>query len=114
MMQMYGSSGLLWVVGIAIMAVLGLLAKNVFKFSPGSLASILTFNSLVGFVGYALRFYLIPRVSTIAFSAMSFFGIISAYAFDWVFTSQKPNLLQIAGALAIIVANAVLVTRETV
>jgi drug/metabolite transporter (DMT)-like permease len=114
MIQMYGSSGLLWAVGITLMSVLGLLAKNVFRLSPTSLASIFTFNSLVGFVGYALRFYLIPRVSTVAFSALSFFGIISAYAFDWVFTSQKPNLLQIAGALAIIVANGVLVTKETV
>ena len=114
MIQMYGSSGLLWAVGIAVMAVTGLLAKNVFKLSPGSLASILTFNSLVGFVGYALRFYLVPRVSTVVFSALSFFGIISAYLFDWIFTNQKPNGLQIAGALAIIVANAVLVTRETV
>jgi drug/metabolite transporter (DMT)-like permease len=114
MIQMYGGSGVLWAIGMTVMAALGFLAKNVFRLSPASLASIVTFNSLVGFVGYALRFYLVPRVSTVVFSALSFFGIISAYAFDWIFTSQTPNSLQIAGALAIIVANAVLVTKDTV
>lgn len=111
---MYGSSGILWLVGIAGAALLGVLAKNTFNITPGSLGSIIAFNSLVGFTGYALRFFLIPQVSTIVFSALSFFGIVSAYAFDWLFTNQKPNAIQIAGAIAIIVANAVLVTKETV
>lgn len=114
MIQMYGSSGILWLVGIAGAALLGVLAKNTFNITPGSLGSIIAFNSLVGFTGYALRFFLIPQVSTIVFSALSFFGIVSAYAFDWLFTNQKPNAIQIAGAIAIIVANAVLVTKETV
>ena len=113
MIQMYGGSGILWLVAIAAASLLGYLAKNTFHLSGPGLGGILAFNSLVGFVGYALRFYIVPRVSTIVFSALSFFGIISAYLFDWVFTKQKPNMLQIAGAIAIIVANAVLVTRET-
>lgn len=114
MIQMYGSSGILWALGIAAAALLGILAKNTFTISPGGLGSILAFNSLIGFTGYALRFFLIPQVSTIVFAALSFFGIVSAYLFDWIFTQQKPNATQIAGAIAIIVANAVLVTRETV
>jgi drug/metabolite transporter (DMT)-like permease len=48
------------------------------------------------------------------FSALSFFGIFAAYIFDWIFTSQKPTAIQIAGALAIIIANTVLVTREVI
>jgi drug/metabolite transporter (DMT)-like permease len=114
MIQMYGSSGLLWAVGIAIMAGLGLLAAGTFKISGKGLASIVAFNSLIGFVGYALRFYLIPKVSTVAFSALSFFGIISAYVFGWVFSNETPTMLQIAGAIAIIIANTVLVNKETV
>ena len=113
MIQMYGGSGLLWVLGIVAASFLGFLAKNTFNISGSGLGGILAFNSLVGFVGYAMRFYIVPRVSTIVFSALSFFGIISAYIFDWVFTKQKPNTMQIAGAIAIIVANAVLVTKET-
>jgi drug/metabolite transporter (DMT)-like permease len=112
MIQMYGSSGVLWAVGIAVAALLGVLAKNTFNITPTSLGGIIAFNSLIGFAGYALRFFLIPQVSTIIFSALSFFGIVSAYLFDWIFTSQKPTAIQIAGALAIIIANTVLVTRE--
>ena len=103
---------MLWAVGIAAAAALGVLAKNTFHITPSSLGGIIAFNSLIGFAGYALRFFLIPQVSTIIFSALSFFGIVSAYLFDWIFTSQKPTAIQIAGALAIIIANTVLVTRE--
>ena len=114
MIQMYGSSGILWLVGIAVAAAFGILAKNTLNITPSSLTNILAFNSLIGFTGYALRFFLIPQVSTIVFSALSFFGIVSAYVFDWIFTSQKPNAIQLAGAIAIIIANTVLVTKETV
>jgi drug/metabolite transporter (DMT)-like permease len=113
MIQMYGGSGVLWVMGIAAMSLMGFLAKNTLAINGDGFGKILAFNSLIGFIGYAMRFYIIPKVSTVVFSALSFFGIISAYVFDWIFTNQKPNMLQIAGAVAIIVANAVLVTRET-
>jgi len=79
MAQMYGSSGILWIVGITIALSLGYLSKSAFKLSTGGLGAIVAFNSFIGFVGYALRFYIIPKVSTIAFSAMSFFGVLSAY-----------------------------------
>ena len=114
MIQMYGSSGILWGIGIAIMAALGLLAAGTFRITGQGLGSILAFNALVGFVGYALRFYLVPKVSTVIFSALSFFGIISAYAFGWVFSNETPTMVQIAGAIAIIIANTVLVNKETV
>lgn len=112
MIQMYGSSGILWAVGILAAAAGGVLAKNTFDITPSSLGGILAFNSLIGFAGYALRFFLIPQVSTLLFSALSFFGIFAAYIFDWIFTSQKPTAIQLAGAVAIIIANTVLVTRE--
>jgi drug/metabolite transporter (DMT)-like permease len=91
-----------------------MLANNVFRLSGAGLTGILLFNAIVGFVGYALRFYLIPKVPTVVFSALSFVGIIAAYLFGWAFTSEVPSLLQAAGAVAIIVANTVLVKKETV
>jgi drug/metabolite transporter (DMT)-like permease len=111
MIQMYGSSGVLWAVGVAAAAFLGVLAKNTLDITPTSLAGILGFNSFIGFTGYALRFFLIPQVSTIVFSVLSFFGIVSAYILDWIFTNQKPNAIQLAGAIAVIVANGALITR---
>jgi drug/metabolite transporter (DMT)-like permease len=108
MAQMYGSSGILWIVGITIALSLGYLSKSAFKLSTGGLGAIVAFNSFIGFVGYALRFYIIPKVSTIAFSAMSFFGVLSAYGLGWLFMGESATAMQAAGAAAIIAANAVL------
>ena len=108
MAQMYGSSGILWIVGITIALSLGYLSKSAFKLSTGGLGAIIAFNSFIGFVGYALRFYIIPKVSTVAFSAMSFFGVLSAYGLGWLFMGESATAMQAAGAAAIIAANAVL------
>lgn len=114
MTQMYGSSGVMWSIAVIIGLAVGLISSKAFKISSSGLGSILLFNSLVGFVGYALRFYLIPKVSTVIFSALSFFGVISAYLLSWLFTSETPTLIQGLGAAAIVLANVVLVSRETV
>lgn len=114
MAQMYGSSGVLWAVGVVVMLALGYIGKGVFKISGGGLGSILTYNTLVGFLGYALRFYLIPQVSTVTFSALSFFGVIAAYVFSWIFTGEVPTMTQGLGAAAIVLANTVLLRKENV
>jgi drug/metabolite transporter (DMT)-like permease len=114
MIQMYGSSGVLWALLAATLGFAGYLAKDTFRISLGGLSVIALFNAFVGFTGYALRFYLIPRVSTIVFSVLSFFGVVSAYGLGWLFQGEVPNLTQIAGAVAIIVANGILITKETV
>ena len=113
MAQMYGSSSALWLLGVGVAVATGLLTTGVFKLGAGALPRILLFNGIVGFLGYALRFFMIPKVSTVVFSALSFFGVIAAYLFSWVFAGEVPSMLQAAGAAAIIVANSVLVTKET-
>jgi hypothetical protein len=62
MIQLYGSSGVLWALLAVVLSSVGYLAKNTFRMTLGGLGAIALFNSLVGFSGYALRFYLIPRV----------------------------------------------------
>jgi drug/metabolite transporter (DMT)-like permease len=114
MIQMYGSSGVFWLVGTVLASVFGLLAKGTFDITGKGLAGIVLFNSLVGFVGYAMRFYIVPKVSTVAFSALSFVGIIAAYGLSWLFADEVPTMVQALGAAAIIVANTVLVSKETV
>jgi len=114
MIQMYGASGVFWLVGAAMAAALGWIGARTFRVGGGGLSSILLFNAIVGFGGYALRFFLIPRVSTVIFSALSFFGVISAYLLSWIFAGEVPSLTQMLGAVAIMVANGVLVTRENV
>jgi drug/metabolite transporter (DMT)-like permease len=114
MIQMYGSSGLLWVVMTVVAAALGWLARDTFRISGRGLAGIALFNTFIGFAGYALRFYLIPKVSTVVFSALSFIGIIAAYLLSWIFAGEVPTGVQALGAAAIIIANTVLVSKENV
>jgi len=114
MIQLYGSSGVLWALLAIVLGAAGYLAKNTFRMTLGGLGAIALFNALVGFSGYALRFYLIPRVSTMTFSVLSFSGVVSAYGFGWLFQGEVPNLTQLMGAIAIIVANGVLMTKQNV
>jgi len=55
---------------------------------------------------------MIPKVSTILFSSLSFFGIVSAYLYGWIGANEWPNGVQMAGAAAIILANLVLVAKS--
>jgi drug/metabolite transporter (DMT)-like permease len=108
MAHMYGSSGILWILSILFVGI------NSLSVTTNGLIAILLFNTFVGFVGYALRFYMIPKVSTLIFSSLSFFGIVSAYIFGLIGASETPSWIQLCGALAIITANGFLITKETV
>jgi drug/metabolite transporter (DMT)-like permease len=72
----------------------------------------LFFNIFIGFTGYAMRFAAIPMVSTLIFSTLNFVGIVAAYLFGYLFQGEKPSWTAMAGALAIIVANAVLLSKN--
>jgi len=104
MFSMYGGSAILW----TLMALLGLFSFSG-SLSKKAMSIMVLFNVLIGFVGYGARFFAIPKVSTIAFSALSFFGIISAYIFGYFFEGETVNYMSALGALAIMIANIVLV-----
>lgn len=112
--QMYGGSFVLWAILIGLGLFFGFYKTNLFNISAKGLSGVLLFNSLVGFLGYALRFYIIPKVSTVAFSALSFFGVVSAYGLGWLFMGETATATQLAGAAAIIASNAVLLRKEVV
>lgn len=112
MFQMYGSSGLLLLVGSLILLGLNSIKPGLFLTSGSNVLNMVLFNTFIGFAGYALRFYLIPNVSTIVFSTLSFFGVLSAYLFGWTFSNELPTLTQGLGAIAIVAANTVLLRKE--
>ncbi len=107
MARMYGGSLLL------LLPLLLVGALTMGGFQSSSVRTMLLFNILVGFVGYALRFYTIPHVSTVAFSSISFFGIVAAYLLGWIFVGEVPSALQGAGAACIMIANLFLLRKET-
>jgi drug/metabolite transporter (DMT)-like permease len=74
-------------------------------FSMKKVQPLVLFNLLIGFLGYAIRFYAIPRVSTLVFSSLSFFGVIASFAWGNLFISEVPTLLTGIGASLIIVSS---------
>jgi drug/metabolite transporter (DMT)-like permease len=69
------------------------------------------FNLFLGFTGYSLRVNAIPFVSTAVFSMLSFFGVVAAYIFGYLFNGEKPSTKGAIGALMITVANVVLLSK---
>jgi drug/metabolite transporter (DMT)-like permease len=114
MFELYGGSlgWMLPVVGLA--SLLGSTNASLPKLdlSTKSWVPMLLFNSLLGFVGYSMRFAAIPYVSTMIFSVLSFFGIVAAYVFGYLFEGEKPSLLAAGGSLAILIANIAILSQN--
>jgi drug/metabolite transporter (DMT)-like permease len=62
---------------------------------------LLLFNALVGFTGYALRFYAVPKVKTIVFSLLSFFGVLASFGWGYIFAEETTSPSALFGALLI-------------
>jgi drug/metabolite transporter (DMT)-like permease len=75
--------------------------KTSLDFRPQVWARMLSFNTLVGFIGYCLRFYAIPRVPTAVFSILSFVGVLASFLWGYLFVNEKPTLLTVVGGLLI-------------
>ena len=55
------------------------------------------FNALIGFLGYTLRFFAIPRLPTLLFSVLSFIGVIASFVWGYVFVGEIPSYLSMFG-----------------
>lgn len=82
----------------------GLFAANktsTLTMTPNVWIPMTLFNALIGFIGYAARFYAIPKISTFVFSILSFFGVAASFLFGWLFVGEVPNTLSVLGATLI-------------
>jgi drug/metabolite transporter (DMT)-like permease len=59
------------------------------------------FNVFIGFVGYSMRFWAIPRVSTILFSLLTFIGVIASFSWGYLFAEEEPTWNALLGAALI-------------
>jgi drug/metabolite transporter (DMT)-like permease len=94
--QLYGG-GLAWLI-------IGLLATGrsiVSDTRASTWIPLLAFNALIGFIGYSLRFWSVPRLSVAVFSVLSFVGVFSAYAFGARFVNEIPTLQSLLGGALI-------------
>lgn len=68
------------------------------KGSPKQIAQIIAFNIFIGFLGYSLRFFSIPRLSTVVFSLLTFVGVAAGYLWGSVFAGEKPSWMALLGS----------------
>lgn len=64
------------------------------------------FNAIIGFGGYALRMYVIPRLSTATFSILSVIGAAAAFFWGWLYAEETPTMEKLIGAALITGAGA--------
>ena len=83
---------------------LGYLIKNIDKINLDwhYWTTLILFNALVGFVGYVIRFFTIPRLTTIAFNSLIFIGVLFSYIWGYLFSNEKIKMKNILGTLLIV------------
>ena len=89
--------------GGALLCVIPLLVLRIIKisFSWATWGPMILFNLIIGFAGYALRFYTIPKVSTEVFGLLSFTGVLASFIFGYLFFKERPGLWSLVGAALI-------------
>lgn len=87
----------------ALFALLPILwyTKSSLDFRPLVWARMLSFNTLIGFLGYCLRFYAIPRLPTVVFSLLSFVGVLASFGWGYLFVNEIPSWITLLGGLLI-------------
>jgi drug/metabolite transporter (DMT)-like permease len=84
-------------------ALIGLLAITTasgtkFDWSLSSWLPLLLFNIFIGFLGYSLRFWSIPRLPTAIFSILTFIGVAAGYVWGLLFAKEIPSVGALVGA----------------
>lgn len=69
------------------------------------LSSSLMINSLIGLVGYLLRFYAVSNLETIIYAPLSYFGIVMSFVYGIFINGETIDLQKIVGACLIIFSN---------
>ena len=59
------------------------------------------FNIFIGFIGYTMRFWAIPRVTTVLFSLLTFVGVIASFSWGYLFAEETPTWMAGLGAFLI-------------
>jgi len=70
------------------------------------------FHSVTLFSGYWLRFYAVPRLSTVTYSFFSYAGLFASYLYGLVFMGERPGWMSLLGALVIVGAGLALQIKK--
>jgi len=66
--------------------------------------TLILFNSLIGFVGYLLRFIMIPKLSTLLFNSLIFIGVIFSYIWGYLLSNEPITYNTLSGTLFILLS----------
>ena len=84
----------------------GYMIGDVAKIELNSRLSLsLLINSLIGLVGYLLRFYAVSNLETIIYAPLSYFGIVMSFVYGIFINGETIDLQKIVGACLIIFSN---------
>ena len=64
--------------------------------------TLILFNAIIGFVGYLLRFIMIPRLSTLLFNSLIFIGVIFSYIWGYILSNEPITYSNVSGTLLIL------------
>lgn len=98
----------LYPAGLSLLLLFAIFNKNIVDTSKLNWTKLIGFNALLGFTGYISRFYAIPKIPTVVFSLLSFFGVTFGYIWGILFTGDKPTSQALVGSGLIAGATAVL------
>jgi len=98
----------LYPAGLALLLVYAIYNTNVVDTSKLNWTKLLGFNAVLGFTGYIARFYGIPKIPTLLFALLSFFGVSFGYMWGILFTGDKPTSRGILGGVCIAGATALI------
>jgi drug/metabolite transporter (DMT)-like permease len=59
---------------------------------------LILFNVCIGFIGYSIRFWSIPRLSTAVFSLLTFIGVAAGYGWGLLYAKEVPSTGALVGA----------------
>jgi drug/metabolite transporter (DMT)-like permease len=71
----------------------------------GRLSMSLGINSLIGLIGYLLRFYAVSRLDTMIYAPLSYFGIVMSFVYGVFINGDSIDMKKIVGAGLIIFSN---------
>ena len=104
----------LYPAGLALLLLYSIFNKDIVDTSAINWSKLIGFNAALGFTGYVARFYAIPKIPTIVFSLLSFFGVSFGYIWGILFTGDKPTGRALIGGGLIAATTAILRYLEVV
>ena len=83
--------------GLAILLIYSLFNQKQVDNKRSTWLPLIAFNALLGFSGYVLRFFSIPKLSTLVFSVLSFIGVMAAHGWGVLFAGESLNVQSLVG-----------------